>query len=415
MGVRSWLRGTDLIEQTTAPTGGEQRSLPRPDNELPLAGLPTVWSGPSRWEIRPVEALAIADVWAAVRVLSDAVSSLPLHVYRKADTGRERVSSGKLVDLLERPSPGVTEADLTSTLMCHLAVWGRGYIGKFREAGEVAQLALIHPDRIQPEIKDGRLRFRYTPGNAPQQLLTEADVTYVKGLSTDSLNGLSAVSQAAKVLGLSDSLVKHAMSYFESKTTRPAGVLRIGDPGMYPSNEAVDRSTEDLHNKLKPHGILVVSGDMKYENVAHKMDESQFTEQRRLACQEVCRVFRIPSHFLNAGTGGDSLTYSTSESMSIDFVKYTLTPWLRRIELAISNDVDLAFQRQFVKFEVDGLLRADAKTRAEVYTHALDPITGWMDRNEVRRLEDLPPDERSRDRSPEIVMPMPREAVNGNG
>jgi phage portal protein BeeE len=95
---------------------------------------------------------------------------------------------------------------------------------------------------------------------------------------------------------------------------------------------------------------------------------------------------------ISAGTGGDSLTYSTAESMSIDFVKYTLTPWLRRIESALSNDRDLAFQRQFVKFEVDGLLRADAKTRAEVYTAALDPISGWMTREEIRRLEDLPPE-----------------------
>jgi hypothetical protein len=109
---------------------------------------------------------------------------------------------------------------------------------------------------------------------------------------------------------------------------------------------------------------------------------------------------------LNAGTGGDSLTYSTAESMSIDFVKYSLTPWLRRIELALSNDADLTVSRQFVKFEVDGLLRADAATRSEVYARALDPITGWMDENEVRALEDLPP------RAPREPIP---PALNGNG
>jgi phage portal protein BeeE len=77
--------------------------------------------------------------------LADAVSSLPLHVYRKTELRRERVTSGRLVDLLERPSPGVSEADLTSTLMTHLAVWGNGYIGKFREQGEVTQLDPLHP------------------------------------------------------------------------------------------------------------------------------------------------------------------------------------------------------------------------------------------------------------------------------
>jgi HK97 family phage portal protein len=413
MGLLSYLRGDDLLERRrTAPSEGEQRSLPRPDNELPLAGLPTVWSGSTYWKLAPVEALAIADVWAAVRVLADAVSSLPLHVYRKTDSGRERVTSGKLVDLLERPSPGVTEADLTSSLMCHLAIWGSGYIGKFRDAGEVTQLALIHPDRIRPELQDGRLRFRYTPGTGGQQLLTERDVVMVRGLSVDSLNGLSAGSQAARVLGLSDSLVKHAMSFFESTTTRPAGVLRLGDADSHPSDEGRQRTLEGLQNELKPHGLLVVTGDVQYENVAHRMDDSQLVEQRRLAAQEVARVFRIPPHMIGAPTG-ESMTYDTVEQQSLDFARYSILPWTRRIELSLSGDPDLAFQRQFVKFEIDALLRPDSAGRAAFYTAALDPITGWMDRNEVRRLEDLPPEEEAREPAPMVAPPVVAIPTNG--
>jgi phage portal protein BeeE len=103
MGLLSYLRGDDLRDRT------ESRSIkpdPGESREIPLYGLPAVWSGTDYWNLRPVEALAIADVWSAVRVLSDAVSSLPLHVYRKTADGRERVTSGRLVELLERPSPG---------------------------------------------------------------------------------------------------------------------------------------------------------------------------------------------------------------------------------------------------------------------------------------------------------------------
>jgi HK97 family phage portal protein len=415
-----YLRGTDLLEDSSNQPKGEARSLPPPENQLPLAGLPLIWSGVSKWELSPVEALAVADCWAAVRCLADGVSSLPLHVFRKTEQGRERVTSGRLVELLERPSPGVTEADLTSSLMTHLAVWGNAYLAKFREQGEVKQLGLLHPDRVRPELVDGQLRFRYDPPKGPQLLLTEADMIQIKGLSVDGVTGLSAVTQAARVLGLSDSLVKHAMSFFEATTQRPAGVLRLGTPDMTPREEGRQRTIEGLANEMKPHGLLVVEGDMEYQDVAHKMDDSQFVEQRRLATQEVCRVFRIPSHFLNAGTGGDSLTYSTSESMSIDFVKYSLTPWLRRIELAISGDRDLAFQRQYVRFETDGLLRSDAKTRAEVYQLALDPIQGWMTREEVRRLEDLEPESappaaagNGRGIPQNIVMPV-EVGTNGN-
>jgi HK97 family phage portal protein len=408
VGLRSFLRGDDILSSST-----ESRSLPAPENQLPLWGLPTIVSGPTYWKLRPVEALAIADVWAAVRVLADAVSSLPLHVYRKTDTGRERVTSGKLVELLERPGPGLTEADLTSSLMCHVLIWGNSYLAKYRRQGEVDQLGLLHPDRVRPELQDGELRFRYDPPKGPQQLLTEADVVHVKGLSVDGVSGLSAVSQAARVLGLSDSLVKHAVSYFESDTPRPSGVLYLGDQEYQPPEEGRQRSLETIKNELKPHGILVAGGDAKYEHVGEKLDDGQFVDQRRLAAQEVARVFRIPPHMLGAPSA-DSMTYSNVEQESIEFVRYSLTPWLRRIELAISNDRDPAFQRQYVKFETDGLLRADAKTRAEVYTRALDPLTGWMDRNEVRRLEDLPPEEVVPPRAPAMVAP-PAVAIPTNG
>jgi HK97 family phage portal protein len=254
LGLLNWLRGEDVVGRD------ETRSIIKPDRgEVPLSGvgLPTVWSGTRYWNLEPVEALAIADVWSCVRVLADTVSSLPLHVYRKTERGRQRVTSGRLVELLEHPAPGVSEADLTSTLMTHLAIWGNGYLGKLRGPdGQVAQLTLLHPDRVQPELVDGRLRFRYDPPKGGQQLLTEADVVHVKGLSVDGLVGLSAVSQAARVLGLSDSLVKHAMSYFESETPRPAGVVHLGGER---SPEGEDRTLEcqgpaEAARRARAHG-----------------------------------------------------------------------------------------------------------------------------------------------------------------
>ena len=341
MGLLSYLRGDDLRTDVHAP--GEARSLPPAENELPLLGSYTTSS------ITPVAALQIADVWAAVRVLADAASSLPLHVYRDAAMG-------------------------------------------------------------------GRLRFRYTPGRGPQRMLTTADVVMVRGLSVDGLSGLSAVSQAAGVLGLSDELVKHALSYFDSKaaggTARPAGVLRLGEDASFGEQ---DRTKERIRAESRPHGILVIQGDAEYMEIASKLDSAQFVEQRRLAAQEVARVFRIPPHMLGAPSA-DSMTYSNVEQESIEFVRYSLTPWLRRIELAISNDGDLAFERQYVKFEADALLRADAKTRADVYTAALDPLTGWMTREEVRRLEDLPPEPQGAPQVAQLLNAMPREAAtNGNG
>src|SRR5262245_39790229 len=133
MGIRSFLRGDNLIKTT------EARSLPAPENQLPL------WSTFATSTITPIAALAIADVWAAVRVLADAASSLPLHVYRKTTDGRERVHSGSLYDLLERPGPGTSQADLVSSLMAHLTVYGNGYIAKYRAGDQIVQVGLLAP------------------------------------------------------------------------------------------------------------------------------------------------------------------------------------------------------------------------------------------------------------------------------
>jgi HK97 family phage portal protein len=407
MGLRSYLRGDRYLE---GAYDDEQRSLPPAENQYPLTAAYTAST------VTPTAALAIADVWAAVRVLADAASSLPLHVYRKAGDGRERVTGGKLVDLLDRPGPSTTQADLVSSLMAHVLTWGNSYVAKYREQGEVTQLGLLHPERVRPELQGGQLRWRYTPGAGPQLLLTDADVIHVKGLSVDGLTGLSAVSQAANVLGLSDELVKHALGYFDTGamggTARPAGVLRLGDGGAALGGDLGNQRTkEKLKAESRPHGVLVVEGDVEYTAISTPLDDAQFVEQRRLAAQEIARVFRIPPHMLGAPSA-DSMTYSNVEQESIEFVRYSLTPWLRRIELAISNDADLAFQRQFVKFEIDGLLRADAKTRAEIYALALDPVAGWMTRAEVRRLEDLEPEPEP---TPAQVMTQAVQAAMTNG
>jgi HK97 family phage portal protein len=230
-------------------------------------------------------------------------------------------------------------------------------------------------------------------------------------LSVDGVLGLSPVSQAANVLNLSDALVKHALSYFDDGSTypggvpRPAGILNLGgDPTATQQN--LER--EHLRNVSRPHGILVLRGEATYTPVATSLDSQQFAEQRRLAAAEIARVFRIPPHLIGAPTG-DSLTYTTVEQQSLDFVRFSLQPWLRRIELAISGDADLAFARQYVKFEVDALLRSDALTRTQVYEKAL--ASGWLTVEEVRRLEDLDP----APQRPAVIVPGSLQALAPTG
>ncbi len=232
-------------------------------------------------------------------MLADAASSLPLHVYRKAADGRERVDSGALYDLLEHPAPATTQADLVSSLMTHLAICGNAYLAKYRSGGEIVQLGLLHPDRVRPELQGGQLRFRYSPPytRGPQQLLTEADVVHVKGLTVDGLVGLSAVSQASRVLGLSDELVKHALSLLRHRRRgrhRPARRRPAARRGRRVRRPEPDQGKAQGRVAAARHPGDRGRGRIPRRSPS-KLDDAQFVEQRRLAAQEIARVFRIPA------------------------------------------------------------------------------------------------------------------------
>ena len=136
----------------------------------------------------------------------------------------------------------------------------------------------------------------------------------------------------------------------------------------------------------------MLSGDVNFQQIGMPLEDAQFLEQRQLSATEVARIFRLPPWIIGAPTG-DSLTYSTVEAQGLAFVTYALRPWLVGIEQALSADRDLFAPNEYAEFLLDGLLRSDAVSRAEVYTRALDPVTGWTNRKEVRRLENLGPDD----------------------
>lgn len=164
------------------------------------------------------------------------------------------------------------------------------------------------------------------------------------------------------------------------------------------------------------HKIAIVTGgEVDFTALTMPLDDAQFLEQRKLSAVEVARVFRVPPWMIGADSG-ESMTYSNVEQEALHFVTYSLRPWLVCIEQAITADPDLCSARVYVEFLLDALLRADSATRAEVYTKALDPITGWMNRDEVRRLENLDPEPEPVSPAVEqVIAPAPAEARTREG
>ena len=355
--------------------------------------------------VTPANAMAIADVYAAVRCLSDAAASVPLIPYRKTADGRTR-ADGRLSDLLRQPAPAQTQANLIGSAMAHLQIHGNAYIGKFRDAdGRVAQLALLHPDRVTPELRAGEPVYVVNDGRGRQTEHGTTDIIHIRALSTDGLLGLSPIRQCRQAIGLAQSLSGLADS-FARNGGRPSGILTVNSSGAVEQLERLRDSFAYRHGGPDRAGnTAVMSGEVSYQSLALSMQDAEFVAQRNLSTAEIARIFRIPAWMLGTSSG-DALTYSNVESQALAFVTWGLRPWLVLIEQAISEDSDLCPGSLYVEFLLDALLRADSKTRSEVYTAALDPITGHMSRSEVRRLENLEPEP-----EPVPLKPEPSEIV----
>lgn len=375
--MRLWPRRTETEERTLA--------VPR-NLQPPLVYFPVPAS-----LVDAGAALATPTVWSCVRVLSDAAASCPLIVYRRDPTGRHRIG-GRTADLLEQPSENNTQANLIATVVAHLACHGNAYLGKYRDAdGRVDQLVAIPPPQVQVQLRNGRVRFTVTGAVSGQ--MTEHgrdDIVHLKGLSSDGLVGLAPITQMRMALDLDDAVRTASTALFRNNA-RPSGIISAERISAEQASMIKDQWSSGHVGEFSG-GIAVMSGaDLSFTPLSMPADDAQFVETRRLSASEIARCFRIPPWMIGA-SDDSSMTYSNTESQAQSFVTFSLMPWLRVIEQALSADRDLFGPSTYCEFLLDSLLRADSKTRAEIYRLALDPLQGWMRRDEVRRLENLEPE-----------------------
>jgi HK97 family phage portal protein len=395
MGLINYLRGDDIALMNG--NGAESRALARTGTEREQ------WSFAPRTSLPQVtehQALRVADVFACVRVLANAVASLPPHVYRRQPDGT-RVRAGddqRLVQLLRRPEPGSTSADLFSGLMVHLLVYGDAFLAKYRTTGtEIAELGLLDPQAVEVERRGRRIVYRLRRAGRIEEVGPQ-DIVHVKAMSQDGLRGISTVRAAGKVLGLNQGLISYATAWL-GNAARPGGILALG--GDAPRDHA-GALKEDWQQLFQSQGagagagkIAVLSGGeggMSFEQVEPPMKDSEFLAQRELAARECARAFGLPAWAIDAEQA-NSRTYQNVQQANRFLLDHSLRPWLVRIERAFNADSDLLPGGAYLSFNVDAYLRADSAQRAEVYTRALDPERGWMTRAEVRQLEDLPAEE----------------------
>ncbi|RSI19073.1 Phage portal protein [Streptococcus sanguinis] len=342
-------------------------------------------------------ALQTTAVYACVRILSETIASLPLHVYRYTEGGKTKDTEHALYTLLhDEPNPDMTSFVFRETLMSHLLIWGNAYSQILRDrSGQVIGLYPLLPDQMSVHRSEkGKLYYvynRYEEDNPNFQekgsiVLSQEEVLHIPGLGFDGLIGYSPIALAKNAVGMTLACEEYGASFF-GNGANPGGVLEhpgiLKDPGkVRDSWNAVYQGTRNAHK------VAVIEEGMSYKQIGIPPEEAQFLETRKFQINEIARLFRIPPHMV-----GDleKSSFSNIEQQSLEFVKYTLDPWVVRFEQALKKSLLLPEEKKthFIKFNVDGLLRGDYQSRMNGY--AIGRQNGWLSTNDIRELEELNP------------------------
>ena len=333
-------------------------------------------------------------VYACVRVLSEAIAQLPLHLYKYNEKGKERVPQHPLYFLLhDQPNPEMTSFVFRETLMSHLLIYGNAYAQIIRNGrGDVIGLYPLMPDKMKVDRDEkNRLIYIYSRydeanPNLKEQgdiLLYADEVLHIPGLGYDGLVGYSPVALAKNAIGISIACEDYGASFF-GNNANPSGVLE--HPGVIKNPDKLRDAWHKAYGGRNAHKVAVLEEGVKFTPISIPNNEAQFLETRKFQIEEIARMYRVPLHMIG---DLDHATFSNVEHLSLDFVKYSLDPWIVRWEQSLQKALlsDSEKGKYFIKFNVDGLLRGDYASRMQGYSIGIQ--NGFLCPNDVRELEDM--------------------------
>ena len=372
------------------------KSRDKPQNRTPGSSYAFFLGGSTSGKaVTERSAMQMTAVYSCVRILAEAIAGLPLHLYRYTPDG----SKVKAVDhplyllLHDEPNPEMSSFVFRETLMTHLLLWGNAYAQIIRNGkGEVVALYPLMPNRMSVDRdKHGQLYYTYTRAsdeaptmNGMTVLLPPSDVLHIPGLGFDGLVGYSPIAMAKNAIGLAIATEEYGAKFFANGAA-PSGVLE--HPGTIKDPSRVREAWMSQFGGSANSGkVAVLEEGMKYTPISISPEQAQFLETRKFQINEIARIFRIPPHMV-----GDleKSSFSNIEQQSLEFVKYTLDPWVIRWEQSIPRALlrPEEKKRYFAKFNVEGLLRGDYQSRMNGYAVARQ--NGWMSANDIRELENL--------------------------
>ena len=369
------------------------RDAPRLTNAVSNAPEFLFGASASGKTVNEQTAMQISAVYACVRVIAETIASLPLNVYERDEDGKSHIAYDHPYQHLlhDTPNSEMTSFTWREQMMTMLLLHGNSYSQIIRNGlGEVMSIYPLMSEYMTVDRNEqGELTYEYqTADGRTVPLDPIREVLHIPGLGFDGVMGYSPIALEKTALGLTMAAEEYGSKVFSNGAT-PSGVLthptRMKDP------EKVRKSWNNAYGGSANAGkVAVLEEGMMFHRIAMPNNEAQFLETRKFQLNEICRMYRVPPHMV-----GDleHATFSNIEHQSISFAMHTIRPWLVRIEQGVDRvlfwDKDGKPTKYFTKFNLDGLMRGDYKSRMEGY--AIARQNGWMSADDIREKENMNP------------------------
>lgn len=327
--------------------------------------------------------LGFSAVFAGIRIISEAIASLPLQVYERTKEGKVLASEHPVYNLLHNsPNLNMTSFIFRETMMANTIRGGNSYARIIRKGSQdVMELEFLDPSTVEPKMNGKKLVYK-----VDGQDLAADKILHISGLGFDGIKGKSLLDVARENIELALSAQKFGVNYFKNGANL-AGVIeyptQLKDGAAKRLRESWNAKFSGLNNS---HSTAVLEEGAKFVKIGSTPNESQFTETRKFMVTEMARLLLIPPHKL---ADLEKASFSNIEQQSIDFVVYCIRPWLVRWEQEMNRKLFKLSDnnRFFCEFNLSGLLRGDSTARGEFYLKMLQ--NGVFSINDVRSLENM--------------------------
>lgn len=353
-----------------------------------FAGGAASKAGPSiSWK----SALRVSVAFSCGRVLAEGIAQIPFKLMQEDGEGSRQARENSLYRVIaRRPNDWMTPFEFRETMMYHAVFAKGGYAVINRAGGKVKELLPVMPDRVRIEqLADTTLTYWIRMSDGSEVPFPRNTIFHLRGPSWDGVEGLDVIDLAREALGLALA-TEETHSRFHKNGAKAAGIISMDGELKEAGRSALKKAFQEASTGANSFKTLVLDQGAKFEQMSMTGVDSEHILTRELQIAEVCRFMRVFPQM--AGYSNGTATFASAEQFFIAHVVHSLGPWVERWEQA--SDRDLLTPKEFdegyfTKLSVQGLLRGDAKSRAEYYVKMFS--IGAINPNGIRALEDMNP------------------------